>query len=163
MAFSSALRSSRSGGFTILELAAVLVLVTLVSTLAIRAWFGRSDVTLQNAAELLASDLREVQAIATLRHAPHEMVFHEDGSGYFAHELGQPQESAHERHYSYDAVFEDVRVTQVRVAKGGRLVFDALGRPASDALITVSHRGVARTVLIDAALARVRVEGTPRD
>jgi len=159
MAFSSALRASRSGGFTILELAAVLVMVTLVSTLAIRAWFGRSDVTLQNAAELLASDLREVQAIATLRHAPHEVVFHADGSGYFAHEMGQVEAAAHDRHYPRDAVFEDVRVTRVRVAKGGRLVFDALGRPASDASITVSHRGVALTVLVEAALARVSVEG----
>lgn len=159
MAASSTARSSRADGFTILELVAVLVMVTLVSTLAIRAWFGRSDVTLQNAAELLASDLREVQAISTLRHAPHEMVFNADGSGYFAREMGQVEEAAHERHYPRDAVFEDVQVTLVRVAKGEHLVFDALGRPASDAAITVSHRGVARTVLVDAARGRVSVEG----
>ena len=159
MAASSALRSSRSGGFTILELAAVLALVTLVSTLAIRAWFGRSDVTLQNAAELLAGDLREVQSISTLRHAPHEVVFHPDGGGYHAQELGQAEEAAHERRYPRDAVFEDVRVTRVLIAKGGRLVFDSLGRPSSDASITVAHRGVARTVLVDASLARISVEG----
>jgi len=159
MPASSTSRTSRSGGFTILELVAVLVMVSLVSTLAIRAWFGRSDVTLQNAAELLASDLREVQAISTLRHAPHEMVFHSDGSGYFAREMGSSEETAHPRHYPRDAVFEDVQVTMVRVAKGERVIFDAQGRPASDAAITVSQRGVARTVLIEASRARVSVEG----
>jgi Tfp pilus assembly protein FimT len=149
----------RVGGFTIVELVGVLALVTLVSTVAIRAWFGRSDVTLQNAAELLASDLREMQTRATIRRSPVEVVFHADGGGYHAHDLGQADEQHGTRRYPTDAVFEDVHVGSVSVERGGTLVFDAIGRPASDASITLVSGGFARTVLVDAGTVRVTVEG----
>jgi len=153
--------SRRARGFTLLELVAVLGLITLVSTVAIRSWFSRSEVTLQNAAELLASDLRGMQTRATIRRTPVEVVFNKDGAGYHAHDLGQADQQRDERRYPTDAVFEDVRIDSVRVEHGGALVFDAIGRPASDATITLVSRGYARTVLVDAATFRVTVEGEP--
>jgi len=158
----AALRTSpprRAGGFTIVELVAVLGLVTLISTVAIRSWFGRSEVTLQNAAELLASDLRGMQTRATIRRTPVEVVFHKDGGGYHAHDLGHSEDQRDVRRYPIDAVFEDVHIGSVRVEQGGALVFDAIGRPASSATITLVSGGFARTVLVDASTVRVTVEG----
>jgi len=152
----------RAGGFTIVELAAVLVLVTLVSTLAIRSWFGRSEITLENAAEVLVEDLRHMQAHANLQHTPLEFVFDEDGGGYRARELHGEECSAGARRYTADAVFEDVRVEGVRVEMGERLVFDARGHPASDASITLRHRDATRTVLVGAETNSLTVERVVR-
>lgn len=151
-------RLRRAGGFTLLELMAVLALVALVSTVAIRVWFGRSEVTLQNATELLAAELRGYQTRAILDHAPIEIVFHEDGGGYHGHTLGTPDEARDARRYPSDAVFEDVRVGGVLLPRGERLVFDTLGRPNTDALITLVHRGVERHVRVDASAARIALE-----
>lgn len=155
----------RAGGFTLLELAGVLVLVAVVTTVAIGAWFSRSDVTLRNAADLVASDLRHLQTRASVLKVPVEVVFHEDHGGYHGVELdpsgsARPEAKPLEtRRYPVDAVFEDVRIGAVRLRHGERLVFDALGRPSSDASITLVHHGVAQSVLVDAHRARVAVEG----
>ncbi|MCY2959225.1 MAG: GspH/FimT family pseudopilin [Planctomycetota bacterium] len=160
-AFRSKARSG-AGGFTIVEFVGVLVLMTAVSTIAIRAWFGRSEVTLQNAAELLANDLRQMQTHATLRRSPLEVVFDADGCGYHARDLGRAGGVDSVRRYTIDAVFEDVRIRSVQVQRGEKLVFDAIGRPASDASITLVHRGVARTVLVDAQALFIAVENSHR-
>ncbi|MBL8863713.1 MAG: prepilin-type N-terminal cleavage/methylation domain-containing protein [Planctomycetes bacterium] len=149
----------RGRGFTLPELAAVLVLVVVVSTVAIRAWFGRSEVTLQNAAELLVQDLRDAQVRASLTRTPHEVHFHADDGGYHVVAAGSTDAPACVRRYPADAVFEDVRIATVRVEHGPRLGFDALGRPSSDAAITLVQAGHARTVLVDARHAIVELEG----
>lgn len=152
-------RAGVHGAFTIVELAIVLGVLGLVTTLSIRAFFSRSEVTLQNAAELLASDLRDAQVLAAIRRAPHEVVFHPDGGGYHVRAVGSTGEPHNVRRYPRDAVFEDVELARIHVEGGGRLSFDALGRPSSDAVITVAQRGEARSVFVHARRARVDVEG----
>jgi len=149
----------RNGGFTILELALTLVAVTLVATLAIHAWFGRAEVTLHNAATLLAEDLRRMQMHAALQRTRIEVHFHADGGGYHGQALGGTGTIEGTRRYPMDAVFEDVRVDSVRVARGGNLIFDPAGRASSDATITLVQRGVACTVVVDATAMHVSVEG----
>jgi Tfp pilus assembly protein FimT len=148
----------RGHGFTILELALTLVAVTIVAALAIHAWFGRTDVTLRNAADLLAEDLRRMQMHAALERTPVEVHFHADGGGYHAQLLPSGRIEG-TRRYPMDAVFEDVRVASVRVAQGGNLVFGGQGRASSDATITLVQRGVACSVVVDASAMHVAVEG----
>lgn len=151
-------RVRHAGGFTLLELMAILAVVALVSTVGIRVWFGRSDVTLQNATELLAAELRGYQTRAILEHTPIEVVFDEDGGGYHGHAVGTADAPLEPRRYPNDAVFEDVRIGSVRIDHARRLVFDTLGRPSGDARITLVQRGVERHVRVDAAHARVDLE-----
>ncbi len=149
----------RGGGFTILELALTLAAVTLVAALAIHAWFGRTEVTLHNAADLLAEDLRRMQTQAALQRTRIEVHFHADGGGYHAQVASPAGKVEGTRRYPMDAVFEDVRVDSVRVARGDFLVFDPQGRASSDATITLVQRGVACTVVVDATAMHVSVEG----
>lgn len=149
----------RGGGFTILELALTLAAVTVVATVAIHAWFGRAEVTLHNAAELLAGDLRRMQTQAALQRAQIEVHFHADGGGYHAQVTKGAGTIEGTRRYPMDAVFEDVRVASVRVARGGMLIFDSHGRASSDATITLVQHGVARSVVVDASAMHVAVEG----
>ena len=53
-------RGRRSSGFTILELLILMVVLGIAASFGIPSYFARPDVTLKSAAELLASDLREV-------------------------------------------------------------------------------------------------------
>lgn len=153
----------RGAGFTILELALTLVAVTLVATFAIHAWFGRTEVTLRNAADLLADDLRRMQTQAALERTRVEVHFHADGGGYHAQVAKGAGRIEGTRRYPMDAVFEDVRVASVRVEHGGNLVFDPQGRASSDATITLVQRGVACTVVVDAGAMHVAVEGGEQD
>ena len=151
----------RRAAFTILELLLVLCLLSAVSVVAIKSWFARSQVTLSNAAELLASDLRSAQTRATLRHVTVEFVFHRDGGGYHAvddDDVEREQEQR-ARRYPIDAVFEDVRISSVQIEAERGLRFDALGRPNADAAITLAHGGARRTVFVHGDTARVIVAG----
>lgn len=147
-----------TSAFTIIELVVVLLVIAIVSTASIHAWFGRSEVTLKNAAELMASDLRDMQTRAMIQSSPVEVVFDPDGGGYHARDLGRPDENLGARRYPQDAVFEDVRIAEVRVATGGSIVFDAIGRPSSDASVTLESRGTRTTVFVDAGTVRITVE-----
>src|SRR5450432_3946372 len=99
-------------GFTILELLLTLIAVTLATTLSIRAFFSRPEISLENAARLLVEDLRLAQARASSLHVAVEVVFHADGGGYQVEELSSPDAAAEDsvRRYSRDAIFEDVKV-----------------------------------------------------
>jgi prepilin-type N-terminal cleavage/methylation domain-containing protein len=145
-------------GFTILELCIALVLVTLVATASIWAWFSRAEITLVKAADLLVEDLRLAQTHAIYLHAPVEVVFHPDATGYHVvlpeHDEFLPS-AERPRSYPADAVFEGVRIQVQRLPDENRLVFDPRGRIERDASITLSFRGEARTIL-------ARADGTIR-
>src|SRR5690606_25726658 len=69
-------------GFTVLELAVALALITLVAVLAIPAFYGRPEVTLDRAALLLARDLRIAQNEAVRWSGDVHFDFLAEGQGY---------------------------------------------------------------------------------
>ena len=78
-------------GFTILELLIALAVIVVVATIAIPAWFGRVDVTLNNAIKLLAQDLRDAQDRAAYGRREVVVDFSDDGDGYVVQDLeGKP-------------------------------------------------------------------------
>lgn len=145
-------RSDRRGAFTILELCLTLLLVTIVATVSIWAWFSRAEITLVKAAQLLVEDLRLAQAQAAMMRQPVEVVFHADSGGYHivARESdGVLPTAANPRAYSVDAVFEGVEILTRRMP-ANRLVFDERGRIGQDVSIMLVYRGESRTVVAQA-------------
>lgn len=138
-------------GFTILELAVTLASVVLVAGIAIGAWFGRSDVTLANAAELFAHDLRMAQAHAQLRGAPLVMTFDADGGGYGVRDLASelPDGDATHRRWDENAVFEGVALGHLVSRTPGRIVVDGRGFVAGPISVTLTFAGHATTVVVD--------------
>ena len=67
-------------GFTILELMIWLVLVSIVASFAIPAFFDRAEVTLDNACTLLLEDLRGTQNRAAYNRAVYLVAFHRMGT-----------------------------------------------------------------------------------
>lgn len=148
--FSRVQRATR--GFTILELCLSLVVVTLTATLSIWAYFSRAEVTLAKAAELLAEDLRVAQMQAACTHSMVEIVFDPKGESYHVVGMDDPTmpSALKPRCYPLDAVFEGVQITDRKLGPTQTIVFDARGRTAHDASVTLSFRGEARTVVLRA-------------
>lgn len=163
----SSMEQERSGrprhGFTILELLIALALVALTATVAISAFFSRTEVTLDSAARLLAEDLRAAQGRAALLRREVVFRFAPDGSGYesFDHDR-RPRTHASDsegtlRIFGRDAVFEGVRVSDVRLGGLDHVLFERDGAVAVGGQVTIAYHGETRTVLIEVGKSWIRV------
>lgn len=151
-------------GFTILELAVTLACVVLVASLSIGAWFGRSDVTLVNAAELFAHDLRMAQARAQLRGTSLALTFDDDGGGYSVRDLAieLPDGEATRRRWDENAVFEGVELGHLASRTPQRILVDARGYVQGPLAVTLTFEGHARTVVVDERSQLVRIADAER-
>lgn len=156
-------------GFSLIELLIALVVLSIVASFAIPAWFSRSEVTLDNAALLLASDLRDVQNRAAYQGRRLRVEFFEKGNGYRAIDENGELMSAllgpgpFVRDYQHDAVFEDVTV--LRTALGGDRIqaFDDRGRAEEAGSITLGHRGEVRVLHIAKQSGLIEITGLQDD
>ena len=101
---------------SLLHLMLVLSIISILSCAAILRWFGRAEITLDNAVSLLAEDLQHVQGRAVFENIELQVVFYEDGGGYeilnangqsIPGPLGTP---SYLRRYNADAVFAGVKI-----------------------------------------------------
>ncbi|QDV09062.1 hypothetical protein Poly30_46190 [Planctomycetes bacterium Poly30] len=158
-------RTAKQAGFTIVELLIVLALLSLAASVGIPAYFGRPSVTLDNAAKLLAKDLREVQNRAALYEEILMIRFPEDGSGYVATDaagdsLISPYGAGEfRRNYPGDAVFRGVRVKSVSAGGDRAISFSPEGRPSEPAEIVLEFRGEERAVLIRERSGLLSIDG----
>ena len=151
--------------FTLTEILISLVLLATVSGLAIPAWFGRSQVTLDNATKLLARDLRQAQNRAAFEHLTTEISFASDGTGYDVRDergelLPAPMgPGGFERSYPRDAVFRGVRIEAVDFAGQRRLRYDDRGAIELGGTVVLSFNGDSRTLHVDARTGLIELEG----
>ena len=148
-------RCKSSRGFTIVELLIVLLLLSLCAATSVRWYFSNSDVTLENAAILLARDLRAAQHRSIFLGEPSRFHFTDDGSGYavldprgaLAH---NPQtDESFVRSYPDDGVFAGVRVVEVSAGNDRTLEIDGRGLPLEDMRVTLAFGDDRRTVRLD--------------
>ena len=157
---------ARRHGFTLLELILALTALALVATIAIPAWFERGEITLNNAAMLLAEDLEMAQGMALGAAEPVDFYFESngyravraDGSPLTHPRTGQP----FVRNYDRDAVFEGVQLAQHNVGGGLPLRFDSRGFVSGGALIKVTFDGEARLIRVEAPHGLIRLVGMKR-
>lgn len=156
----------RKSGFTLLELLISLVVISVIAALAIPSYFGRSEVTLENAAVLLARDLRAAQNRSAYMGETTRVVFFEDGDGYHVLDtFGKPTENPRnelpfERRYSIDAVFRGVRIASVELDGETALIFDERGEPTGPARITLEFDGDERTILLSPPYGEISILGS---
>lgn len=158
-------RVPRRGGFTILELTVVLVVLAVLSSFTIPAWFDRPEITLDNAARLLARDLRDVQNRAALYQSPLRMRFDEDGGGYAATTdegasiLSPYGARPFERRYDRDAVFRGVRIESRDLGGLEAVEFTARGTVRQGARLVVTYRGEQRILRMRPFSGMIEIDG----
>lgn len=146
-------------------MSALLVIISVIASVAIPAWFGQPQVTLDSAARLLAQDLREVQNRAAYHFRELEIRFAENGDGYACFDSdGEPLRAPvgkanYLRKYSHDAVFRGVEVTEVAVGDDRTVRFDPRGMLESGGHIELSYGGETRVVHIETGTGLLRIEG----
>ncbi|MEE2939310.1 MAG: type II secretion system protein [Planctomycetota bacterium] len=160
-------RGHRSSGFTILELLILMVVLGVAASVGIPSYFGRPDVTLTSAAELLARDLREVGGRAAVYREALQLRFDDDGGGYSAADRsGQLLVSPHGagpfvRRYDVDAVFRGVTIEALEPETPRSVTFDATGTASHSIAVTIGYRGETRVVTLAARTGLIAVDEGP--
>lgn len=158
----------RRAGFSILELAVVLTLLTVAAAIAIPLFFGRPSVTLDSAAILLARDLRAAQNEAVLRGRDVVVQFLPEGDGYRAFDesgelLPSPSGGGEFlRRYSRDGVFEGVRIELLDVAQNRSVHFTPEGFALQGLRLELVYAGDRRQLRLESATGLVSIEGLRR-
>ena len=151
-------------GALILSLASL----TIFSLIAIPAFYARPAVTLDNAAILLAHDLRHAQNEAAVLQVDTRMVFREDGDGYeLLTQTGRPLPNPVGggdlfRKYSRDAIFEGVRIASIEGLKENTLHFGANGFCLGRADIELHYEDEVRVLHIAKNSGMIEIEGLHR-
>jgi len=145
-------RSSRAG-ISLLAILISLCAVAIAALVAIPTFFGRGDVTLDNAAHLLRKDLRSAQNRAAFLKT--EAVFRFDEYGWRAslpsgEPLAGPQDSNQIlRNLDRDGVFEGVSVTRIEFGDDGALTFDSRGIALEGGEVELAFRKERRTIRVE--------------
>ena len=156
----------RRAGIGLGGVIASLAAVALIAGVAIPIFFARHGVTLDNAAILLARDLRSVQNRAA--HLGQTTTLRFDANGWRAFDAqGRPlkrfaSEELIERRLDADAVFEGVTLEAMRFGAESAVRFDASGRPDHGGSLDVVYRGERRRLELSPLDGRVVLEGLER-
>jgi hypothetical protein len=156
-------------GLTILTLLVVLLALSLVAATSIRWYFSDADVTLQNAAVLLARDVRAAQHRAIFLGEPGRLSFLPGGAGYVL--LDRSGASVRDPHtdepflrvYSDDGVFLGVHVLEAVAGTDAVLEIDSHGNPVEDLRVTLGFGDARRTLLLDHRTGVITIEGSTSD
>ena len=159
-------RSPTRGGFTLLELLLVLLVMSLGAAFTVRHYFSQADVTLENAAILLARDLRAAQHRSLLYGEPSLVLFLPDGAGYVV--TDKQGNVAHNpmtderfvRSYPDDGVFDGVRVLAATSGDDRTLEIDKRGMPVEGLEVTLGFEGGERTLILDGKSGALTLVGS---
>jgi len=156
-------------GFTLLELLLTVVTLSVLAAFTFVRFFSRPQVTLENAAVLLARDLRAAQNRSTYLSEPCLFTFTEDGEGYEVTDLDgnvvrNPRtELSFRRWYAEDGVFAGVLVESVHAGGDRTLTYDARGLALEDLEVTLVQGSQTRVVRVERGAGRVTIEGATSD
>jgi len=158
-------RSAGTSGVSLLTMLLTLAAMAIVAGVAIPAFFGLHSVTLDNAARLLARDLRVAQNMASLDGVAVTFEFLDEGRGWRVLDAGgevverPDQHGSFERDFTLDGVFEGVRLEHVDFDGGRQLRFDRSGRAIPGGTLRVTFDGEMRVVRVMALTGRVILDG----
>lgn len=145
-------RPHRRAGFTLLELALSLVVLTAVAVVAIALHFDRPEVSLARASKLLSGDLRTLQSRAICEGRTAAVRFDADGLGWIPL---PPDQDLPPRPLGTDAIFEGVRLDPASLPADSVLSFDAHGTPDEALSLRLGLRDHTASIVVDRERALV--------
>jgi hypothetical protein len=151
-------------GLSILGVCVSLLAIALISSLAIPAFFERPSVTLESATKLFAKDVTDLQNQAVLGFETVELRFLDGGDGYSGHHrdgrlLPAPTgDSTFRREYSFNAVFQGVRMDIIELGQGNSLHFDRQGHAMTSLRVVFAYEGGTCEVRVVEGTGRVIID-----
>lgn len=146
--------------FTLTELVLTLALITILASIALPTYFGRPEVTLENAALLMAKDLRQAQNRAAYLGQSVDFVIERDGTGYSVSDPIAANGKHMERDYSRDAVFEGVRIVNVNLGPGMAFHFSPRGIALGGGSVTLAYAGDTRVLHVSSGSGHIQIDGS---
>jgi len=159
-------RRPGAGGFTLLHLVLVLVLLSAVATVGIPMFFERPNVTLENGAVLLAEDLRTAQNRAAFSRQALFLRMLDEGDGYeVVTKDGKPIDDPRTgrpflRRYSIDGVFEGLRIIEHESGPDATLVLSPTGEISDALMVRLEFLGDERVIRAARGTGLVTIEGS---
>ena len=137
----------KSGGFTVVELLIVVVIIAIAALLAVPMITSAAGIQVRSAANMVAADLEYAKSMAISRGQDFSVVFDATAESYqiFEDQSGTlvPIEHPVKKGFDYVISFQnDSRLDKVDIAdvdfnSTGRVTFDCLGSPDSGGIITL--------------------------
>jgi type II secretory pathway pseudopilin PulG len=161
------MKGSYRAGFTLLHMTLLLAVMTLLACIAIPGWFSRSDITLDNAVQLLVRDMSDAQDRAAFQHRTLQLQFDADGDGYTitdarGRSIAAPVGTGpFTRRYSTDAVFRGVSVKALELGPENALHFGPRGMTLNGGRLVLAFQGEERVIQVQPNSGNVRVDGEP--
>lgn len=148
-------------GFTLLELMVALVLLSGWAAWVISTHFRAPEVTLENAAVLLAQDIRTAQNRSAYLGEPASLLFDEVGYRLVdarGRVVRHPRtQLPFVRDWSMDAVFEGVELGLADFQGEPKVEFDRVGAISSGGRVSILYRDDERTLLVDPGSGRLQI------
>ncbi len=154
------MNSHGRSAFTLTELVLTLALITVLASIALPTYFGRPEVTLENAAVLMAKDLRQAQNRAAYLGQAVDFVIERDGSGYSISDPIAADGKHMKRDYSHDAVFEGVRIVNVNLGPSMAFHFSQRGIALGGGSVTLAYAGESRVLRVSSGSGHIQIDGS---
>jgi MSHA pilin protein MshC len=173
----------RRGGFTIVELVMVIVIIGILSVIAHSRFSSFYDLKLEGAARKLAADIRYAQQVALSQHEAHGIEFDTTNNRYRLYAVssgtnvtdpltreagvsGQSWTSGYVVTYNTDPEFEGIDMTSASFGSASILRFTSLGTPqdsvganlSATGSVGMSLQGYSRTVQVTPNTGQVAVQ-----
>jgi type II secretory pathway pseudopilin PulG len=158
-------RGGSAAAFSLFELIIALALITITSVIAIPLFYAQPGITLDNAAILLARDLRYAQNSAVVIRGETQVVVDANGDGYRVCRIsGQPLpnpvgDGPLVRTYSADAIFEGIDIPRVEGAPQRTISFAPTGHCLTAAQVELRYAGRVRILRLEKGTGEITIDG----
>ena len=160
-------------GFTIIELAMVIVLIAILAALAIPRFDSFYSIKLEGAARKLVADIRYTQRLAIALHDDYGVEFNTSAETYRVYRVSdnatatEPlSRSAYQTSFAANSEFQGIDISSASFGGTQHVRFNSLGTPrdgnnsvlSSNGTVVLSYKGNSRTITVTPNTSKVTLQ-----
>lgn len=155
----------KSGGFTVVELLIVVVIIAIAAMLAVPMITSAAGIQVRSAANMVAADLEYAKSMAISRGQDFSVVFDEAGDSYrIKNQDVDPIPHPVKKGFDYlidfrrDSRLDKVDIADVDFNSTGQVKFDCLGSPDSGGIITLQAGGTIMRISVEPVTGFISIQ-----
>ncbi len=155
----------KSGGFTVIELLIVVVIIAIAALLAVPMITSAAGIQVRSAANMVAADLEYAKSMAISRGQDFSVVFDEAGDSYrIKNQDVDPIPHPVKKGFDYlidfrgDSRLDKVDIADVDFNSTGLVTFDCLGSPDSGGIITLQAGGTTMRISVEPVTGFISIQ-----